>query len=76
MLHDVLTTEDLMNRYHCERQKAADIMHKLPSFKIGNRLFVKAAYVAEMEEGLTVYPVTRSKAVKPSSNATIPRRRV
>ena len=53
----MLTTVDVMSRYSCERQTAAAIMKRLPWFKVGKRIFVKAVDLEQWEESKTVYPV-------------------
>ena len=74
MLHDILTTADIMARYGCERQTASKIMHKLPMFRVGNRIFVRARDLTEWEESRTEYPISR-KAARATETVTIPRRR-
>ena len=58
MLHDLVTVDDLVERYHMERHSAARMMRvDLPSFKVGKRLFCRAEYLKELEENRTVYPM-------------------
>lgn len=58
---DLLTTADVMLRYGCERHTAANIMRKLPVFKVGNKLFIRAADLRHWEESRTYYPVPPKK---------------
>lgn len=74
MLHNILTVADVMERYKCSRQTAAKIMNRLPSFKVGNRLFVREVDLGDYEEKRTAYPVSR-KTVRGPERVTIPRRR-
>lgn len=57
---DLLTTEQIAARYQmASKEEAAKWMHKLPCFKVGKRLFVRADDVTEWERKNTVYPVLR-----------------
>lgn len=58
---DLLTTEQIAERYHlASTDAAADWMNrKLPCFKVGKRLFVWADDVIEWERKNKVYPVLR-----------------
>lgn len=71
---DLLTTADIMQRYSCERHKAASIMRDLPCFKVGKRLFVKARDLMAWEESRTEYPVGKIK-ITAQAVTTIPRRK-
>lgn len=60
-MKDLLTTEDIMERYKLQRQAAAILMHKMPLLKIGKRLYVSASDLEAWERSKTVYPVTTGK---------------
>ena len=63
---ELLTTADVMERYKCERHTATTIMHKLPVFKVGNKLFVRAVDLKRWEEGRIEYPALPMKRRKAS----------
>lgn len=70
---DLLTTADIMQRYGCERHTAAAIMRKLPVFKVGKRLFIKARDLMAWEESKTEYPMIKVRNTA-QAVARIPRR--
>lgn len=54
---ELLTTEDVAERYKLERHAAADLMKKLPYMTVGRRIFVRRSDLIEWEKRRTVYPV-------------------
>jgi hypothetical protein len=72
---DILSVQDLMARYRCERHTASKIMSKLPKFRVGKRLFVKAVDLLNWEESRIEYPMTEFRRTVPTITK-IPRRAV
>ena len=60
-MQDIFSVDDVKRRYGCERHLAADIIRKLPSFKVGRRLFVKASDLSDWENSRIEYPVQPAK---------------
>ena len=56
---ELMTTEDVAERYKMERHAAADYMKKLPYFTVGRRIFVRRNDLIEWEKNRTLYPVQR-----------------
>lgn len=54
---DILSVQDLMMRYGCERHTAAKIIKGLPKFRVGKRLFVKMVDLLNWEESRIEYPM-------------------
>ena len=74
-MKDLITIDMICDRYQCERHKASAIMHKLPHFPVGNRLFAKAADLEEWERGQTIYPIIKGARKKQENGPyLIPRR--
>lgn len=58
---ELLRTEDIMDRYGCERHTATAIMRKLPVLKVGKRLFVRKADLQDWEETRMEYPMAKTR---------------
>ena len=58
---ELMTTEDVAERYKMERHAAADYMKKLPYFTVGRRIFVRRSDLIEWEKSRIVYPVQRRR---------------
>ena len=69
---DILTTADVMLRYGCERHTAASIMHKLPVFRVGKKMFVKMRDLLNWEESRIEYP---SVQIRTTTTTKIARRK-
>ena len=72
---DLMTLQDVMSRYHIQRQAASVLMRKLPVIRIGGRLFVRKADLLEYEQAQTEYPVTAPRKTAPLEVVTSIKRR-
>ena len=50
-----------MERYGCERHTASSVMRKIPVFRVGKRMFVRAKDLIAWEESRMEYPVAAIK---------------
>ena len=70
---ELLGIADIMERYGLQRATAASYMKKLPTLKVGRRLFVRAADLEAWEADRIHYPEIRL-TMSPRAFGTIPRR--
>lgn len=59
MLDQLLTVEDVADRYKIERHTAARMMKQMQYLPIGRRIFVKESDLAAYERDHKVYPVIK-----------------
>ena len=71
---ELLCIADIMERYGLKRATAASYMKKLPTLKVGRRLFVRAVDLEAWEEDRVRYPEIRL-TMSPRAFGTIPRRK-
>jgi len=53
---DILTIDDIMQRYRCSRDIAKEFTKELPFFIVANKRFYKLRDLQNMEEKITHYP--------------------
>lgn len=70
---ELLGIADIMERYGLQRATAASYMKKLPTLKVGRRLFVRAADLEAWEADRIRYPAIRITAAAHTFDR-IPRR--
>lgn len=58
---ELMTTEDVAERYRLERHAAASLMMRLPYIKVGRRIFVRRSDLIDWEKNRTIYPAQRRK---------------
>lgn len=59
---DLLTVEDVMNRYKlADKHTAGRYIHEAHGFKVGKRLFVRVTDLAEWERRKNIYVLRRAK---------------
>lgn len=72
---DILTVEMICARYQCARHTASAIMHRIPCFYAGKRLFVRAKDLDEWERGQMIYPLPKGGRKPKETLYAIPRRK-
>ena len=75
-MKDLITIEQICDRYGCARHKAGAIIHRIPHFVVGKRLFAAAADLEAWEREQMVYPLPKGVRTKQTPTAfVIPRRK-
>jgi hypothetical protein len=70
----LVSIETICTRYGIERHKAAEIMDKLPCFRVGNKRFAHEKDLTAWERGQMIYPISRER-VQRTTEFRIERRR-
>lgn len=75
-MKDLITIEQICDRYGCARHKAGAIIRRIPHFQTGKRVFAYAADLEAWEREQMVYPLPKGvrKAQQPTA-FVIPRRK-